>query len=366
MTTIDGSACTTGVSVCSVITFIDEGPDSVLDGFTITGGSGHDPPPAGSGSTFGGGLYCINASPTILNCRISGNTALNGTDGYGGGMINCHSSPTLTNCTISGNAAGRGGAVLNVFSSSPTLTNCTISGNTASFVGGGMYNVFSSSPTMTNCTISGNVASTGGGGVDNVEYSFPTLTNSILWGDSPNEIESDSFGETTVTFSDIQGGYSGSGNIDFDPQFVDAANGDYHLQPGSPCIDSGTNDAPRGLPATDIDGDPRVLCDVVDMGVDESTDCSNFLRGDVDGNGSFTPVVDAIFLLTYGFLMGPEPPCLDAADVDDDGVTDALVDAIHLLEFGFTMGPPPPPPHPLCGSDPTPDDVGCDDYTGCP
>ena len=52
--------------------------------------------------------------------------------------------------------------------------------------------------------------------------------------------------------------------------------------------------------------------------------------------------------------------------VDDNGKVTALVDGLHILNFGFLNGPPPPPPFPDCGSDPTPDGVTCDDFTGCP
>jgi hypothetical protein len=58
--------------------------------------------------------------------------------------------------------------------------------------------------------------------------------------------------------------------------FVDAANGDFRLADGSPCIDAGTNAAP-GLPDYDFEGDDRILdgdgdgTAIVDMGVDEFT-----------------------------------------------------------------------------------------------
>ena len=82
----------------------------------------------------------------------------------------------------------------------------------------------------------------------------------------------------TVTHCDVQSGYPGEGNIDEDPLFVDAYNGDFHLGAGSPCIDAGTNDAPDppGLPEYDFEGDPRIMDGnndgdpVVDMGVDEA------------------------------------------------------------------------------------------------
>ena len=46
-------------------------------------------------------------------------------------------------------------------------------------------------------------------------------------------------GDPVVTYSDVQGAYTGTGNIDSDPLFVDAANGDFNLDLLSPCIDSG-------------------------------------------------------------------------------------------------------------------------------
>jgi hypothetical protein len=59
----------------------------------------------------------------------------------------------------------------------------------------------------------------------------------------------------TVTYSDIQGGYPGVGNIDADPLFVDAAGGDLRLSTGSPCIDAANG---PWAPEFDLDGNPRV------------------------------------------------------------------------------------------------------------
>jgi hypothetical protein len=60
-----------------------------------------------------------------------------------------------------------------------------------------------------------------------------------------------------VTYSDVDGSYAGTGNIDADPLFVSTA--DLHLQSTSPCIDAGSNAAvPSGV-TTDLDGDPRIV-----------------------------------------------------------------------------------------------------------
>ena len=207
-----------------------EGPDTVLDGFTITGGTGQ----------------------TIL-----------GSESLGGGMYNSGSSPTVMNCVFSGNSAFlRGGGMFNS-GGSPAVTNCTFSGNTVVQNGGGMFNS-GSSPTVTNCIFWMN---SDAGGTD----------------ESAQIHNDDSSGVNTpvVNTSDVQGGWTGAGgtgNLDADPLFVDAPGGDLHLQAGSPCIDAGDNNVVTEL--TDLDGDTRVVGCAVDMGAYEQQTIS-----DADGDG---------------------------------------------------------------------------------
>jgi len=61
---------------------------------------------------------------------------------------------------------------------------------------------------------------------------------------------------------------SGLGNIDADPQFVNAGINDYHLQASSPCRNAGDN--AYVSTAIDLDGNPRLISAIVDMGVYES------------------------------------------------------------------------------------------------
>ena len=73
----DGPASTTidGAQQGSVVKFVsNEGLDTVLEGFTITNGSGTALPPSRE-SSIGGGIYCSYSSPTIRNNVIIGNYA---------------------------------------------------------------------------------------------------------------------------------------------------------------------------------------------------------------------------------------------------------------------------------------------------
>ncbi len=136
--------------------------------------------------------------------------------------------------------------------SNPTLANCTFSRN-SSVVGGGLYNS-ESHPILTNCTFTGNSAYDGRA-IYNFLRSSTSVKNCILW-NSGNEIWHCRASTINVTFSDVQGGWEGEGNIDADPLFANPDNGDYHLKSEvgrwdpncqswvlddvtSPCIDAG-------------------------------------------------------------------------------------------------------------------------------
>jgi parallel beta-helix repeat protein len=244
-------------------------------------------------NNIGSGIYCSygGTSPTITNCTITGNLATRN----GGGGIYCHeySNPKITNCIISGNSAnydGGGGICCEYYNSSPVITGCTITGNSTSRDGGGIY-TFSGSK-ITNCTIVGNSAGGLGGGIclGSTSSSIP-ITSSIIWGNADSsgaglsaQIYS---GKPNVWFSCIQDDnpddvnlpFDGETkyNIDDDPCFVDPGfwdanicrDGDYHLLPASPCIETGNPFFTYHPGDVDMDGQPRLMGRCVDMGADE-------------------------------------------------------------------------------------------------
>ncbi|MGD8453230.1 MAG: right-handed parallel beta-helix repeat-containing protein [Phycisphaerae bacterium] len=230
-----------------------EGPDSVLAGLTIV---------RGSGGSYGGGVRCLGASPTISACWIAQNQATEGAGVYCANAAN----PVLVGCTITENAGGG----FCCTQSTPALLNCMISCNTWS-LGAGVRCLNSGNATLTNCTIADNLTSHDCGGVF-CGSSSPVLKNCIVWGNNFRAVYTMGSSAPAVTYSAIEGGWEGEGNIDADPLITP----DGHVQAGSPCFNAGD---PNGEYSgqNDIDGEARVLGGCVDIGADE------WLDSDADG-----------------------------------------------------------------------------------
>jgi len=234
---------------------------------------------------LGGGIYCSYCNPTISGNTISANSAE-----MGGGILCSDSSPTISGNTISGNESSYSGAGIHCDKASPTIIGNTISANSVDWMGGAIYCYCSNStiignticrnesyygsgggiyfdqssaypfefneitlnnasgngggiylqwsiPIMNKNTVAGNTAALGGGLYST--SSDPLLSNCIFWGNVPPQIYQTATSNVRVGYSDIQGGYAGTGNINADPLFVNAAQDDYRLQWDSPCIDTG-------------------------------------------------------------------------------------------------------------------------------
>lgn len=177
------------------------------------------------------------------NAMVSGLTLKNGNLNGAGGAVFVHAgeSAIFTACVFAGNSCSvYGGAISN--NGTLTLINCVFTQN-ANSQGSSINN--QGTVTLDNCTFSANTSSYNGC-LDN--QGTATLTNCLLYGDTGVEIS----GSAAATNCDIQGGYSGTNNINADPLFASAT--DFHLQPGSPCLGTGTS---TGAPAADLDGTTR-------------------------------------------------------------------------------------------------------------
>ena len=125
--------------------------------------------------------------------------------------------------------------------------------------------------TIKNCTIVGNSSQEPGGGIGCYDAD-PVISNCIIWGNQPPsgpQIVLKAGSNPSITYCDVQGGWPGKGNIDSDPCFVDADSNDYRLLEESPCIDSGDPNYVAGPNETDLDGNPRISDDAIDMGAYE-------------------------------------------------------------------------------------------------
>jgi hypothetical protein len=299
-----------------------EGPDTEVSGFTIRGGqipgSGiptdlqHWTPD--EAHPLGGGIYCEFSSPTIDNCILQDCAAE-----LGGGIGVVGAEPMITNCTIEQcSARSRGAGIGLLGAPNATITRCIIrNNNSSSGLGGGLY-VWQSGAAVTGCTFSGNSAKTGGGAYGGAPTTDVTFKNCIF---SKNQAEagaalladqqchvtivnctaaankytssssaavytntadilinssilySNFYSNTSsgtslvilspvsklpVSYSDVEGGYTGPGNITGDPKFANLTGEDYHLKSRegrydpqarkwvndpalehSPCIDAG-------------------------------------------------------------------------------------------------------------------------------
>ena len=175
-----------------------------------------------------------------------------------------------------------------------------------------------------------------------------TLANCVVWRNHARlpprgyeaQIRSTSSTETIdyCCIQDLDPDIEGQGNIDADPLFVDPDGGDYHLSPGSSCIDAADNAAvPKGMTA-DLDGNPRFVDDprtedtgsgdppIVDMGVYEfqpSPPCPWDLNADaVVGIGDL--------LALFGLWGGPGPE----GDFNQDGIVGVADMLIMFANWG--------------------------------
>jgi hypothetical protein len=246
----------------------------------------------------GGALYLVNGNTASIDgCRFEVNSSRNpaglggaiydkdcilqvsdsnftGNGGFDGGAIFAHPSAydsqgvsVISHAQFSDNASPGDGAAVHIEEGHIRIINSLFYANVG-LCAGAVCTDAKVSLSIVNCTVVDNQGDTGG-----IRASSSTpIVNSILWGNQSN-VSPDQAQLSTgmaVQYSDIdQDGYDGiNGNIRVIPGFVNATDNNFHLQGGSGCIDFGNNDA-QYLPATDLDGNNRIIGTRVDMGVYE-------------------------------------------------------------------------------------------------
>ncbi len=323
---------------------------TLLDGLTITAGyaSGNN------ANSYGGGIYndgsyssLVQSSPVIINCSFINNFASN----YGGAMYNTANSsgrafPKLTYCLFQNNSATFGGCLYNYAEASSgtcsiaaasckfisngatygsvsydfaeisglvgsSYVNCLFTHNKASN-GGTLYSRAgngTSLPTIDNCTFS---QDTSGNSTASLIFnqvggssstSIVTVRNSIFWNNSAPYFYTYTPAVTStslnnITYSDIEGGYIGTGNIALDPLFLDRYNSDFHIASCSPCVNIGTA---TNAPVIDLDSVTRPVKGAYDMGAYESKDTGIIAANitlSVSPNDTFCSNVNAVFMAT--------------------------------------------------------------------
>lgn len=285
-----------------------ESKTSSIVGLTILNGAA---PTTGGGNGYGGAIYCSNASPAIINCRVKNNSALMGSG------IGCDNTTlSITNCVISQNEAVISGGGIACFSNCTIkITNCIVSKNLAQSAAG-IASYYNSNLLIKNSTIVDNRATEDSGGLYADYNSGANIRNTIFWNNTPTEIFCPII---FIQHSNVRGGIEGPLNIDSDPLFVASENADYHLSPNSPCNYTGTAE---NAPDHDIEGNPRPQGYGYDMGAYETQGLENHL-----------PAIDSVTISTASGDVPFEVVVLCKAS-DPDGQIEK-----YVIEYGDGSNP---------------------------
>lgn len=256
-TIINGSKPIHADTASCVIIIKGQDSTTVLQGFTLTGGTGTAWKDEHSSGTFreGGAILIAKSSPVIQYNLIINNNAINkkGLSSAGGGGIRSGDGKTkiLNNVIINNSGLYGGGIVLN-FCDAVLRNNIIANNNRCDDYGGAgiwMNGKLVNGNIIENNTIVNNNSVIDGGGVCAYDAgAAAVLKNNIIFGNSAKSSPQISFRGATipVSYCDIEGGYKGIGNIDIFPQFTDTS---FFLKINSPCIDAGDNSITYSDPA---------------------------------------------------------------------------------------------------------------------
>lgn len=241
-------------------------------------------------AALNGGGISMWLGGVVSNCVIEGNLASTNSSALGGGIYALKGGLVTHSRIISNTCWSSGGGVYG--NEGGVMINCLIAGNTASNSGGGLYanHIVISNGSVQSCTFADNESVTGSGGgiyVNSTNY----FINTIVYSNRASSAEDNDVGvypgsnPASVTNSfhyccttrDLS--TANQNNITNAPGFVSFAQNNFRLASGSPCINTGTNEAwmAQGI---DLDGRPRLdrLSGLVDMGCYEHIPRGTFFR----------------------------------------------------------------------------------------
>ncbi|MCF8345525.1 MAG: T9SS type A sorting domain-containing protein [Bacteroidales bacterium] len=215
-----------------------------------------------------GGTYCLGTGMyfdlvdtfdvKLIKNKIIGNYSLEGASSGGGIGFYRSNIVECSNNLFTGNEADNGGAIAFENSTPNTISNNTIISNSATQFGGAIYLKNTSSVIVENSILRENTAN-----------------------GEPNEVEVENGSTFSINYSNIEGSWNGTGNIDNDPLFKMSGEHPYQLMSNSPCIDTATPDtAGLNLPEFDMAGSVRFFNSRLDIGAYEwnlPTSVANYL-----------------------------------------------------------------------------------------
>lgn len=188
----------------------------------------------------GGAVEAVNCGAYFfIDCTMKNGSA----GGVGGFMRSFATGIYMYRCYVDGNSASNDGGVINIDNIGGLSQNCVFVNNSGQ--NGGVLMIETGAGwTSAHCTYADNsaTAASGGGAIYNKSNNY--VENTILWGNTANSVAHQMNSATTVSYSVVEGGWTGTGNKSTNPQFVGTGDHPYKLtSPTSSAIDAGNSSA---------------------------------------------------------------------------------------------------------------------------
>lgn len=296
--------------MASVVTASFVGPQTRIDGFTITWGESSD--------SSGGGIHCESSSLVIANNRFADNTY----SGRGGAIGCTGGAPVITGNVIVGNNAdfsvpGQGGGIY-CENSSPIISDNTITQNAAANTGGGIY-CTGGSPTIVGNTITENTSRSGAGiyctgGSCTISRNIISSNSGYLGGGIYCDSSDTRISNNVLTNNACSDGYAGGIYVAAGTASIVGNTlrsnialygGGFYVKAGSPMLANNIVASGSSGIWCFVDGTPSLSRN--DVTGNEGQD----YRGILDITGNFSK--DPLFLAD-GFHISANSPCAGAGD----------------------------------------------------